>query len=100
MTARAARRASPAFRWAPAEGIFDAPPVGTAACCVYTNLYNNTKASLTISSVVPSGDFALQFNNCPSTLGAGGSCSYGVNFTPTAGGIRTGKRSTNHNDPS
>ncbi|PYU92883.1 MAG: hypothetical protein DMG25_10955, partial [Acidobacteria bacterium] len=75
----------------PPEGIFDAQPVGTPSYSAFTYLYNNSKGNLTISSVVPSGDFALAFNYCTGTLVPTGSCYYGVTFTPTAGGIRTGK---------
>src|SRR5439155_8640619 len=92
--------ATPSVTLSPPEGIFDAQPVGTPSYSAFTYLYNNSKGNLTISSVVPSGDFALAFNYCTGTLVPTGSCYYGVTFTPTAGGIRTGKITITDSDPS
>jgi hypothetical protein len=47
-------------------------------------------ASLTISNIAVSGDFD-QANTCGTlVLGGGGRCTFGVTFTPTARGSRTG----------
>ncbi len=61
-------------------------------------LINNQTASLTISSITPSGDFALAIpptgTQCPTTLPAAlppsSSCTFGVTFAPTAPGNRSG----------
>jgi hypothetical protein len=52
-------------------------------------LTNTGSATLDITSIVASGDFA-PVNNCGSRVIAGGSCAINVTFTPTATGIRTG----------
>ena len=46
-------------------------------------------SGLNFTSITASGDFAVT-NNCGAGLGAGGSCSLSVTFTPTVAGARTG----------
>src|SRR6201999_21686 len=58
----------------------------------------NTGASLTVASVIATGDFAAT-NNCTSTLGTNGSCSVSVTFKPTAVGNRTGTLTITDNSP-
>ena len=57
-------------------------------------LTNTGTATLNISSIVPSGDFALApappKKACGSTVAAGKSCVIKVTFTPTQKGLRTG----------
>lgn len=53
-------------------------------------LANFGNATLTITSITASGDFAVTNNPCPSSLDAGNSCQFNVIFKPTAGGTRTG----------
>ncbi len=52
-------------------------------------LANTGSATLTIASIVPSGDFA-ETNNCGGSLAGGTACTINVTFTPTAAGVRTG----------
>ncbi len=52
-------------------------------------LANTGSATLTIASIVPSGDFA-ETNTCGSSLAGGTSCTISATFTPTAAGVRTG----------
>jgi hypothetical protein len=59
-------------------------------------LSNTGNASLTISSIAISGDFA-QTNTCGATLAASSSCTLSVTFTPTASGSRTGTLSITDN---
>ena len=54
---------------------------------------NNSSNTVTVSSVTISGmnpgDFAIISDNCSSsTLGAGASCTFSANFSPTAQGLR------------
>ncbi len=52
-------------------------------------LTNNGTASLTITSITISGDFA-ETDNCGASVPAGGSCTINVTFAPTAVAGRTG----------
>src|SRR5438270_144035 len=52
--------------------------------------------TLTITSIVASGDFAAS-NTCGGSLAAGGNCSISVTLTPTASGTRTGSLSVTDN---
>ncbi len=68
---------------------FDAEPVGFTSPPQTVTLTNNGSATLTISSITVTGDFA-QSNNCPASLAVGASCTISVTFTPTAAGDRSG----------
>jgi hypothetical protein len=57
---------------------------------------NTGTASLSITSISVSGDFA-QTNNCSASLAAGTSCTINVTFTPTTTGTRTGMLSVADN---
>jgi hypothetical protein len=52
-------------------------------------LTNSGTATLTLTSIVPSGDYA-QTNTCGGSVAAAGNCTISVTFTPTATGTRTG----------
>jgi hypothetical protein len=62
-------------------------------------LSNGGSATLDISSITTSGDFALATSTkpCGSTLAAGKSCVIDVTFTPTQSGARTGTLTVNDN---
>ncbi len=64
--------------------------LATTSAAQNFTLTNNGTATLTITSVVPSGDFLIFSNNCGNSLGTNASCSIAVTFTPTATGVRTG----------
>ncbi len=68
---------------------FAAQALGTSSAAVPVTLTNSGTTSLTITSIVPSGDFS-QTNNCPATLGTGASCLINVSFAPSVVGTRTG----------
>jgi Abnormal spindle-like microcephaly-assoc'd, ASPM-SPD-2-Hydin len=53
-------------------------------------LTNTGNATLNISSVATTGDFAVQSNTCGPHVLAGGNCAITLGFTPTAKGSRTG----------
>ena len=63
--------------------------VGTPSASQTVTLNNIGTAPLTITNIVPSGDFS-QTNTCPGTLPAGQNCVATVTFSPTATGTRTG----------
>src|SRR5258708_28613402 len=73
-------------------------PVGTTSAAKPVTLTNSGTATLTISSIVTSGDYA-QSNACGSSLAASASCSISVTFTPTATGTRTGMVTITDNAP-
>jgi hypothetical protein len=72
--------------------------VGTTSGPQTVTLSNTGVASLSITSITTSGDFA-QTNTCGASVAAGASCSISVTFTPTTTGTRTGTLSVNDNAP-
>jgi hypothetical protein len=79
----------PVVMLTPASLSFPVQLVGTISKAKTIMLTNAGSATLTISSVMTSGDFQ-QTNNCGSSLAAGSSCMISATFTPTAAGTRTG----------
>src|SRR5262249_25305810 len=63
--------------------------VGTTSAPQNVTLTNNGSATLTITTIVASGDFA-ETDNCFGSVGPGASCNIAVTFTPTAAGPRSG----------
>ena len=63
--------------------------IGGTTAAQTIKLANTGGATLTISSIVPSDDFA-ETNNCGGSLAGGTACAINVTFTPTAAGARTG----------
>jgi Abnormal spindle-like microcephaly-assoc'd, ASPM-SPD-2-Hydin len=70
--------------------------VGTTSAQQTVVLSNIGTATLTITTISTSGDFA-QSNNCGTSLPAGTSCAISVTFTPTASGSRSGTLSITDN---
>jgi Beta-propeller repeat/Abnormal spindle-like microcephaly-assoc'd, ASPM-SPD-2-Hydin len=68
---------------------FASQTVGTASAGQSVLLSNTGSAAMTINGIAVFGDFA-QTNNCPASLGVGGSCMIVVTFSPAAAGARTG----------
>jgi hypothetical protein len=82
----------PAVTLNPASLSFANQAQGTTSAVQSSTLSNSGSASLTISAIAASGDFA-QTNTCgtlPATLVVGASCTLNVTFTPTAPGTRSG----------
>jgi hypothetical protein len=77
--------------------------VGVKSGAKKVTLTNTGNATLNISSIVPSGDFALapvaKKLACGSTVAAGKSCVIKVTFTPTQVGLRTGAVTITDNAP-
>ena len=64
--------------------------VGSTSAAQTVTLKNTGTASLTISSLQISGDFAFAgTGNCSGSVAAAASCTISVNFTPSATGTRT-----------
>ena len=63
--------------------------LGTTSPPQAVTLSNTGTETLTVASIVASGDFAEK-DNCNGSVAAGGSCTINVTFTPTQTGTRTG----------
>jgi len=63
--------------------------VGTPSASMPVTLSNTGAGTLMIASIVPSSGYS-ETDNCDASLGAGGSCTINVTFTPTAAGTITG----------
>lgn len=68
---------------------FGSRTVGTTSGHSSVTLTNNQTASLSISSIGTTGDFA-QINTCGNSLAPKGKCTISLTFTPTVVGSRTG----------
>lgn len=84
-----ATAAAPTVSLAPTKLTFPSLPPGTTSASQVVRLTNSGNATLDISGIVSSGDFA-QTNTCGSNLALGADCNISVTFTPTAGGTRSG----------
>ena len=80
---------APVASLSPASLTFSGQNPGTTSAAQHVKLTNSGNATLNISSIATSGDFA-QSNTCGANLVAGTNCTISVTFTPTAGGLRTG----------
>jgi hypothetical protein len=88
----------PAASLSPTSLTFAALMVGSTSSAQGVTLSNPGGESMTITSVVASGDFA-QTNNCGSMVAAGASCAINITFTPTQGGNRSGAITVTDNAP-
>lgn len=80
---------APFVRFTPTSLTFAGQNVGTTSAAQTVTLKNTGTATLNISSISASGDFA-QTNNCAASLVVNASCTLTVTFTPTVSGTRTG----------
>ena len=64
--------------------------VGTTSPAKTVTLKNTGTGTLEISSITPSGDFAISANTCGATLAGKKSCKVSITFTPMALGKLTG----------
>jgi hypothetical protein len=79
--------------------IFPKTLIGQTTSLTVT-LTNTGNATLNISNIVTTGDFAVQSNTCGAQVLAGNNCAIAVGFTPTAKNFRTGILQLNDNAPS
>jgi hypothetical protein len=75
---------------------FSPENVGTTSPPLLVTLTSSGDATLSISAITASGDFA-ENNNCPSALAPSAKCTIAVTFTPTAIGPRSGSLSVADN---
>ena len=90
---------APGVTFSPPTLTFASQPKGTPSAAQAITLTNSGTASLSITSVVATGDFSVTANTCTASLAAGGTCSISVEFTPTAVGTRTGTLTVTDNAP-
>jgi len=91
----------PAVTLTPASLKFAKRLVGTTSAVKNVTLKNSGNATLNISGIGISGDFALATSTkpCGATLAVGKSCKIAVTFTPTQKGTRTGDVTITDNAP-
>jgi hypothetical protein len=70
--------------------VFGLIGVGTKSPAETATLQNNLSTALTITSIAPSGDFAVSETTCGASLAALSKCQISVTFTPTQLGVRSG----------
>jgi hypothetical protein len=80
----------------PASLAFSAQLVGTTSAAQAVTLNNTGNATLSITSIQATGDFA-QTNTCGATLTASSICTISITFHPTASGTRSGTISISDN---
>jgi hypothetical protein len=73
---------------------FSSQVTGTTSAAQTVTVSNPTSAAASVSSIATSGAFA-QTNTCGSSIGANGSCTVSVTFSPTAAGSATGSLTIN-----
>jgi hypothetical protein len=83
----------------PSSLTFASQNVLTTSTAQKVTLTNTGAASLSILSVVASGDYA-QTNTCGTSLAAAASCTVQVTFSPSSTGTRSGYITFSDNDPS
>src|SRR5439155_16328137 len=71
--------------------------IGTSSVAQAVTLINTGTASLAISAISSSGDFA-ETNACGASVAAGASCTISVKFTPTVLGSRAGSLTVTDNN--
>lgn len=74
----------------PASLAFAKEAEGNTSTAKKVTLKNTGMATLDITSIVPSAEFAVSATTCGSTLAINKSCTVSVTFTPTALGAQTG----------
>ncbi|HXJ93989.1 MAG TPA: choice-of-anchor D domain-containing protein [Terriglobia bacterium] len=87
---------APAVSFSPGSLTFASQNVNTTSAAQPVTLTNTGNASLTISSIAATGDFA-QTGTCGASLAAGANCQINVTFKPTTNGQRTGSVSVTDN---
>lgn len=91
---------APSATTSPSSLTFSSENQGTTSPVQSVMLTNSGNAALSITGIsvggASPGDFR-QTNNCGSSVGAGGNCSIGVTFTPTATGPRSATLSIGDN---
>jgi nucleoside-specific outer membrane channel protein Tsx len=90
---------APAVTLSPTSLSFGKQALNTTSAPKTVTLKNTGNATLDISTITISGDFAIYANTCGATLAAGKTCKLKVTFTPTQLGARTGTLTFTDNAP-
>ncbi|MGA9723019.1 MAG: choice-of-anchor D domain-containing protein [Candidatus Binatus sp.] len=78
--------------YSPTHLSFGLEPLEVPSASQTVTLTNPNAVPLSVTSVVPSGDYSVVNDMCSGTqVAASGTCTFGVIFTPTQTGSRTGK---------
>ncbi len=80
----------PSAALTPDSIVFDDTVNGQTSAPQAVTVTNTGRAPLAIASATATGDFQVAANNC-ATLEPGATCSIGVTFRPSTGGVRTGE---------
>jgi hypothetical protein len=83
----------------PASLTYPKTVVGVTSKAKAVTLTNSGASTLSITSIVPSGDFAVPSATCGGTLAPKAKCKVNVTFTPTQAGSRTGTLAFTDNAP-
>jgi hypothetical protein len=78
------------IRLSPAALAFGNQPTGTTSATKPVTLTNISAAAVSLTSIVPSGDFAIPSKTCGASLAAGASCIVNVAFNPSITGAVSG----------
>jgi hypothetical protein len=89
---------APSVALSPTSLTFGTQAVQTTSSPQSVTLTNTGNATLSVTSIAASGDFA-QTSTCGSSVGAGAGCNINVTFTPTTAGQRSGSLSISDNAP-
>jgi hypothetical protein len=89
----------PSASISPLNLTFSSQNISTTSPAQTVTLTNPGSATLSLNSIVASGDYS-QTNNCGASLPAAGSCAVQVTFSPSATGTRSGYITFSDNDPS
>jgi hypothetical protein len=89
----------PIVSLSPTSLTFPNTDVGVTSSPKTVTLTNTGGSTLNITSIAPSGDFAVESTTCGSTLAAKAKCAMKVTFTPTQAGTRNGTLSFTDNAP-
>jgi hypothetical protein len=90
---------APLVTLSPTSLTFAKEVVGGTSKAKSVTIKNTGTATLKITSIVASGDFAIQNNYCGAQLGMNQECLLTVTFTPTQVGSRTGALTFTDNAP-
>jgi hypothetical protein len=89
---------APAVAFLPSSLTFPNQIVNTASAPQNVILTNSGGATLTITSIIASGNFS-ETNSCGASLASGASCTIAVTFTPSASGPLAGAVTVTDNAP-
>lgn len=82
---------TPVLTMSPASLAFGNQVLGTVSAAKTVTITNITAAAVPISSIIPSGDFALTSNTCGASLAASGHCTVTLTYKPSVVGAVTGE---------